>query len=378
MALWHACRPSIHAAFGALLAAMSVHAGDTANPNLGLPPIVIPADNPLTPEKIALGKKLFMDRRLSKNATLSCAMCHVPEQGFTQNELATSVGFEGKSLRRNAPSLLNVAIHNSFQRDGAKQSLEAQVWGPLLAHNEMANGSVKNVVERINSLPDYDGVFEQAFAGKGPNEITIGQAIANFERTLLSGDSRFDRWYFGGEVDALSQSEQAGFRVFISAQCNNCHWIEERVAPFTDNRFHNTGVYAASELKVSRRISVQLAPGVTIEIEPNALSSVSEPALRDDGRFEVSSDPRDRHAFKTPSLRNVALTAPYMHDGSMASLEDVVEFYSSAAANAKLSPGTVKLTKTEATNLIEFLRTLTGNNVSETARSARLTHDIER
>ena len=379
----HALRATIHAVLalsrvvGVVLVAVGLSAGE-ANPSFGLPPLVIPADNPITPEKVSLGRKLFMDRRLSRNNTLSCAMCHVPEQGFTQNELATSVGFEGKSLRRNAPSLLNVALQHSFQRDGAKPSLEAQVWGPLLAPNEMANITVENVVAQINSLPDYQGLFALAFGGKGPSEITVGQAIASFERTLLSGDSRFDRWYFGGEADALSQSEQAGFRVFLSAKCNDCHLIEERVAPFTDNRFHNTGVHAASERKSSRQISVQLAPGVTIEIEPTALSNVSEPEQRDDGRFEVSSDPRDRHAFKTATLRNVALTAPYMHDGSLASLEDVVQFYSSAAANAKISPETVKLTKAEAANLIEFLRTLTGSNVPELARSSRPTHGIER
>ena len=369
-----ALRASIHAVLGALFAAAGVYAGDAASPTLGLPDLAIPVDNPITPEKVALGKKLFMDRRLSSNNTLSCAMCHVPEQGFTQNELATSVGFEGKSVRRNAPSLLNVAVHSSFQRDGARPSLEAQVWGPLLAPNEMANGSVENVIAQINSLPDYQGLFEQAFAGEGPSEITVGQAIASFERTLLSGDSRFDRWYFGGEVDALSPSEKAGFRMFISAKCNVCHLIEERAAPFTDNRFHNTGAHAASQLKMSSPISVQLAPGVTIEVAPSAISNVLEPAQRDDGRFEVSGDPRDRHAFKTPSLRNVALTAPYMHDGSLPSLADVVAFYSSMAANAKIPP----LTKTATSDLIAFLRALTGSNVSELARSARLTNAIKR
>ncbi len=386
MPSWYACKLNIrrvasgHAALalgyivGALLVIGGVYAGDAANPTFGLPAVAIPADNPITPEKVALGKKLFMDRRLSRNNTLSCAMCHVPEQGFTQNELATSVGFEGKSLRRNAPSLLNVAIHASFQRDGARASLEAQVWGPLLASNEMANGSVENVVAQINSLADYQYLFEQAFAGEGPSEITVGQAIASFERTLLSGDSRFDRWYFGGETDALSPSEQAGFRVFISAKCNVCHLIEARNAPFTDNRFHNTGAHAASKLKASSPFSVRLAPGVTIEFDPSALRNVSEPEQRDDGHFEVSGDPHDRHAFKTPSLRNVALTAPYMHDGSLASLAEVVEFY----MNSSVASVMFKPTQAEAQQLIEFLRALTGNNVSALARSTRLTVEKER
>ena len=347
------------------MAATSVLAGDEPNALLGLPAIVVPADNPITPEKISLGKKLFMDRRLSPNNTLSCAMCHVPEQGFTQNELATSVGFEGKSLRRNAPTLLNVTLHNSFQRDGAKASLEVQVWGPLLAHNEMANGSVAAVVARINAMQDYLGLFEQAFNGQGADEITIGQAIASYQRTLLAGDSRFDRWYFGGVANALTADEQAGFRVFITSNCNACHLLDERAASFTDNRFHDTGIHAAQQRKLSRSISVQLAPGVNIEVDPATLASVSEAPLRDEGHFEVSGDPRDLHAFKTPSLRNVAVTAPYMHDGSIATLEGVIEFYATQLTTAN-QPfiATVKWSAKEKSDLVAFLRSLTSNHVS--------------
>jgi cytochrome c peroxidase len=360
----HALRANSRAALGALLAVISVHAGDSAKPNLGLPAIVIPADNPITPEKIALGKKLFMDRRLSLNNTLSCAMCHVPEQAFTQNELATSVGFEGKSLRRNAPSLLNVALHDSFQRDGAKASLEAQVWGPLLARNEMANGTVENVVSRIHSMPDYQGLFEHAFAGKSADETTIGQALASFERTLSAGGSRFDRWYFGGDETALTANEIAGLRVFTSANCNACHVINERDAPFTDNRFHNTGVSAAAQRHAAQPISVQLAPGVYVEINPNSLANVSEPDQNDAGRFEVSGDPNDRYAFKTPSLRNVALTGPYMHDGSMGTLADVVEFYSSGCRDGGTSSEPErKWPALEKSNLIEFLQALSAEHL---------------
>ncbi len=368
----HALRANGHAVLWALLLAGSVLAGDTANPNLGLPAIAIPADNPITPEKIALGKKLFMDRRLSLNNTLSCAMCHVPEQAFTQNELATSVGFEGKSLRRNAPSLLNVALHDSFQRDGAKASLEAQVWGPLLARNEMANGTVDAVVARIISMPDYQGLFEQSFAGKSVDEITIGQALATFERTLLAGDSRFDRWYFGGNETALTTNEKAGFRVFMSANCNSCHRIDEHAAAFTDNRFHNTGVHAAAQHRAAQSISVQLAPGVYVEINPDSLANVSEPKQIDEGRFEVSGDPTDRYAFKTPSLRNVALTGPYMHDGSLATLAAVVEFYSSIyRVQGKPTEPERKWTALEKTNLVEFLHALTTENLDTKRHAAR-------
>lgn len=370
--LKNALRASIHAVLGALLGIAGVLAGDAQNALLGLPPIVVPADNPLTPEKIALGKKLFMDRRLSPNNTLSCAMCHVPEQGFTQNELATSVGFEGKSLRRNAPTLLNVALHDSFQRDGAKPSLETQVWGPLLAHNEMANGSVEAVVARINAMPDYRGLFEQAFAGKSADEISVGQAIASFERTLLAGDSRFDRWYFGGDANALSADERAGFRLFMSSNCNACHAFDERAAPFTDNRFHNTGVHAAKQRNASRPISVPLAPGVSVDVDPGTLAAVSEPEMSDDGRVEVSHDPRDRYAFKTPSLRNVALTAPYMHDGSIATLEDVIGFYAAGfTSQGEQLVAAAEWSAREKSDLVAFLRSLNASNAARLSLGAR-------
>ncbi len=328
---------------------------------LGLPPIIIPADNPVTAEKIALGKKLFFDRRLSKNGTLSCAMCHIPEQGFTQNELATSVGFEGKSLRRNAPSLLNVALQDSFQRDGAKASLETQVWGPLLAADEMANGNVDNVIERINALPDYFGLFESAFAGKIADQTTVGQALATFERTLLSANSRFDRWNFGAEKAALNAQEQAGFRVFVAAGCSGCHHVDERNATFTDNRFHNTGITSFAQRGETETVSVQLAPGLHVEIRRDALANVSEPRRPDLGRYEVTGADRDRDAFKTPTLRNIVLTAPYMHDGSLPTLEAVIEFYASNFVSPE--PERVKSvlsSEPEKIALLAFLRSLTG------------------
>ncbi len=344
-------------------------AGNEPNSLLGLPTIAVPANNPITPAKIVLGKKLFMDRRLSPNNTLSCAMCHVPEQGFTQNELATSVGFEGKSLRRNAPSLLNVALHDRFQRDGAKPSLEAQVWGPLLAANEMANGTVESVVSRLKAMPDYHGLFEIAFAGRGVDEETIGQALASYQRTLLAGDSRFDRWYFGGDAAALSADEQAGFALFKRANCDACHTVDQHAAPFTDNRFHNTGIYAAKQQQSLRRIRVQLAPGVSVMVDPDDLTNVSEPEQQDEGRFEVTRDPADRHAFKTPSLRNVTLTAPYMHDGSLATLTDVIDFYAGGAGC--FAGEKVELSSQDKRQLLAFLSSLASANSADLGQDAR-------
>ena len=211
--------------------------------SLGLPPLSVPADNPLTPATIALGRKLFLDRRLSPNATMSCAMCHVPEQGFTSNELRTSVGIEGRSVRRNAPTLLNVAYQQRLFHDGREVSLEDQIWGPLLAANEMGNPSIGYVLDRLRSLPDYAGLFERAFAGRGVSALLVGQALAAYQRTLVAGDSRFDRWRYGGDAAALNETEQRGFALFVGrARCASCHTVGEQDALFTDHGFHNTGI----------------------------------------------------------------------------------------------------------------------------------------
>ena len=162
-------------------------------PPLGLPPLPVPADNPLTPARVALGRKLFYDRRLSLNGTLSCAMCHVPEQGFTSNEIATAVGFGGRSVRRNSPTLYNTGYLERLFHDARELSLELQVWSPLLAANEMANPAIGRVIERLRELPDYAGLFESAFDGRGVDVQTVGMAIASYERTLVSGASAFDR-----------------------------------------------------------------------------------------------------------------------------------------------------------------------------------------
>jgi len=162
-------------------------------PPLGLPAIPVPQNNPVTRDKVQLGRKLFFDRRLSANNTLSCAMCHIAEQGLAQNELKTPVGIEGKSVRRNAPTIYNSAYLKQLFHDGREFSLENQVWAPLLADNEMGNLSIGTVIRRIQNLNDYDNLFERAF-GREPDMQTIGMALASYERTLVSGDSDFDRW----------------------------------------------------------------------------------------------------------------------------------------------------------------------------------------
>ena len=331
-------------------------------PPLGLPPLPSPDHNPITDRKVALGRKLFYDRRLSHNNTISCAMCHVPEQGFTVNEMATAVGIEGRSVRRNAPTLYNVAYATRIFHDGRESTLEQQVWGPLLAVNEMGNPSVGYVIERLRSLPDYRGLFEDAFDGSGPGMETLGMAIAAYQRTLVSANSDFDRFRFDSDGNALTPAARRGFELFTArAGCSVCHTIEARHALFTDNGLHNTGIgYQASfSQPVAKQIPV--APGQSIRVK------LAPPRQGNDlGRYEVTRDPADRWKYKTPSLRNVALTAPYMHDGSISGLREVVEFYNGGGvANENLDPliKPLGLTTGEIDDLVAFLRSLTGDNI---------------
>lgn len=345
-----------------------------ATSELGLPP---PAVAPASPVVVDLGRKLFMDRRLSRNNTMSCAMCHIPEQGFTATQLGTALGLEGHTLRRNAPTLLNVAYVGQLFHDGRSPTLEQQAWGPLLNPIEMGNPAVADVVGKIRRMPDYASRFEAAFGGAGPSEQTIGMALAGYERTLVSGNSRFDRWRYGGDQTALSSAEQAGFAVFAGkGHCASCHTVGERQALFSDARFHNTGIgWARSQgVEGARRYRVQLAPGVVTEVEERELASVSEAVQQDDGRFEVTHNPDERWAYRTPSLRNVAITGPYMHDGSLATLKAVIDYYQHGGID---NPGKDKLvqplqlSEDDKRNLAAFLRSLTGDNVAQLARTAR-------
>ena len=338
-------------------------------PPLGLPAVLLPADNPETGDGIALGRKLFFDRRLSLNNTMSCAICHVPEMGFTNNQLKTAIGLEGRRGRRNAPTLFNVAYKTRLFHDGREFSLENQVWSPLLARNEMANPSVGYVIEKLRKLKDYERLFERAF-GRGISIETIGKAFAQYQRTLLAADSPFDRWRYAGEVDALSVQQKRGFEIFTSkGLCSSCHLIGEKSALFTDNLWHNTGIgYRDSMGRSESKTRVQLAPGLFTEVRDEAVRGITQQLKRNDlGLYEVTLDPADRWKYVTPTLRNVELTAPYMHDGSLLTLKDVIEFYDKGgAANENLSPlvRPLGLTASEKQDLRAFLAALNGKNVS--------------
>jgi len=344
---------------------------------LGLPSVTHPTDNPPTQAKIELGRKLFFDRRLSHNNTMSCGMCHVPEQGFTSNELATPVGHEGKSVRRNSPTVLNVAYVDLLFHDGRDPALETQFVSPMTAVNEMANPSLGFVVGRLAELEDYTPLFQAAFGG-GPSPDRIGQALGAYQRTLLSGASRFDKWRYGAQQDALSDQEKQGFELFTGkADCASCHIIGDRHALFSDGQFHDTGYGWQREQERQGKgplIEVELAPGVTTLMEPDVLLTIGDPPPSDLGRYEVTRDPEDRWRFRTPSLRNVALTAPYMHDGKLRSLTDVVAFYNKGGAphdgvDPRIKP--LGLTPAEAEALIAFLRSLTGDNIEQLIAEAR-------
>ena len=344
-------------------------------PRLGLPPLPVPADNPLTPAKVELGRKLFFDRRLSLNGTISCGMCHVPEQGFTNNELATAVGIEGRTVRRNTPTLLNVGYRARLFHDAREDRLEHQVWAPLLAANEMGNPSVGAVLAAIRAAPDYRGRFEAAFPERGLAIETVGMALASYERTLVSGDSAFDRWYYGGETEAIGDAAQRGFALFVGkADCARCHSVGAEAAPFTDGALHNTGVgyRAAMEVRPALR-RIQVAPGQWLDVPGEIVDRVSEPRPSDIGRYEVTQDPEDRWKYLTPTLRDVARTAPYMHDGSLATLRDVVEFYNGGGIpNPNLEPGLrpLNLDDDEIDALVAFLLTLTGEDVGKLVSDA--------
>jgi cytochrome c peroxidase len=347
---------------------------------LGLPEMQYPADNYPTKDKIALGRKLFMDRRLSHNNTISCAMCHVPEQGFTTNELATAVGIEGRSNRRNSPTIFNVGYLKLLFHDGREYSLENQVIGPMVTFNEMGNPSIGHVIEKIRNFKDYDGMFEKVF-GAGINLERMSKAIAAYERTLVSGNSKFDQWYYSKNQKALENKEINGFNIFIGkGKCVACHSINEKVAIFTDQSFHNTGIGWARNNKVvnkiyeSKTFPVTLAPGIVVQVEQGRLDAASEVPQNDVGRFEITENPKDSWAYKTPSLRNVAITAPYMHDGSITTLDDVVEFYNKGGEDNPLKDTLIQplgLSDEEKSDLVSFLKTLTGANVIQLEKEAR-------
>ncbi|MYF51462.1 MAG: c-type cytochrome, partial [Gammaproteobacteria bacterium] len=333
------------------------------NPPLGLPLSEPP--RPLAQASIDLGRRLFFDRRLSFNQTLSCGMCHIPEQGFTQRELATPVGMEGRPGRRNALSLYNVAHRLALFHDGREESLEQQVFAPLLATNELGNPSIGSVLQRLRRIASYVAGFQSAY-GQGININTLSWALADYQRTLISADSPFDRWHFGGDADVVTASVKRGFTLFKDSGCAACHLIAKDHAHFTDDQFHDVGVARGGIQPIAR---LQVAPGRLIEVDSEVHASMTPAKLIDLGRFDATGQIEDRWKFRTPTLRNVALTAPYMHDGSLPTLRAVVDFFDRGGdhpdADERVQP--LGLTESQKEDLIALLSSLTGSTVDQLA-----------
>jgi cytochrome c peroxidase len=302
---------------------------------LGLPPVAIPADNPPTADSIALGRKLFFDVRLSADDTVSCATCHNPQLSFTDG-LPGSRGIGKKIGRRNAPTILNSAYYSTFFWDGRAPTLEQQAGFPIANPDEMGQSHDLSI-KKFEKIPEYRIEFELVF---GPGRLTIEKiemALASYERTLLSGDSAFDRYEYGGDKTALSPEAVRGLALFTDkakGNCVTCHTVGEKYATFSDGKFHNLGA---------------------------GINSKGE--LTDLGRYEVTKVEADKGAFRTPDLRNVAKTGPYMHDGSLKTLKDVVDFYDGGGtANPQLDKEIkeLKLSAREREDLVTFLESLTG------------------
>ena len=324
--------------------------------------ILIPPDNPVTAEKVALGRKLYYDKRLSRDGTQSCASCHDPEKGFSDGKkIAEGIG--GKKGARNSPTVLN-AVFNEFQFwDGRATTLEEQAKGPMINPVEMGMESHDLVVAAVRGVPEYQQAFRKTF-GREPTIDDIAAAIATFERTAVSGDSAFDRFQ-AGDRSALSESAQRGWALWNGkARCNTCHPFGNATPNFSDNKFHNIGVAAKN------RDFAALARKAATVSNPNELAF--SPDFTELGRFVVTKQPKDIGAFKTPGLRDVALTAPYLHDGSEATLLDVVNFYDKGGEpNPYLDGGIVplKLTDQEKGDLVAFMESLTGQGAGASTRA---------
>ena len=302
---------------------------------LGLPPVPIPPDNPPTAETIALGRRLYYDPILSLDNTVSCATCHTPRYGFADPK-TVSEGVGKRTGTRNSPTVLNAAYFKVQFWDGRAPSLEKQAEGPVENPVEMAN-TLATVEQRLNADPSYREQFARAW---GPKPITyemVEKSIASFERTVISGNSPFDRWKYGHDEQAVGDSVKRGFVVFTSKEkgnCATCHTIEENYALFTDNQFHNVGV------------------------------GFDMGQFTDVGLYAVTHNEADKGKFKTPSLRNIAQTAPYMSDGSLKNLKDVIDFYIGAGnSNPNLDEDIHVLdflSGQERADLQAFLGSLTG------------------
>src|SRR5437016_6480059 len=329
---------------------------------------VIPADNPQTPEKISLGQRLFFDRRLSADGTVSCSTCHDPALAFTDRK-PTSIGVKGRVGQRNAPTVLNALYNKTQFWDGRVNTLEEQAALPIVNAAEMSHPNLDAAVAQIAAVEEYQRDFRVVF-GRSVNGPDLLRAIASYERTQLSFDSPFDH-FIAGEKNAIDDSAKRGWELFNNqARCNKCHALTDTtrdVTNFTDNDFHNIGIgiIRHNVVALARQAEQLIKTGDTAAIERTAIQSDMS-AL---GRFLITKQEKDIASFKTPNIRNVLVTGPYFHDGSQESLWDVIDHYNKGDGlqnpylDGDIQP--LALTESEIDDLVGFMASLTSPNYKE-------------
>jgi cytochrome c peroxidase len=330
----------------------------------------IPTDNPQTPEKVALGQQLFFDAHLSADGTIACSTCHDPARAFTDGK-AVSAGIGGRAGQRNSPTVLNARYNATQFWDGRAATLEQQAALPIVNSVEMGQPNLDAAVASIAAIPQYRQAFQSAF-GTAPNGTDLVRAIAAYERTQVAFDSPFDH-YIAGERDAIDPAARRGWELFNGrARCNKCHALSDKTRDttnFTDNDFHNIGVL------IVRHNVVALAKQARQMLASADAAAVDRAAIQTDmsalGRFLVTKKESDIAAFKTPNLRNLLLTAPYFHDGSQATLWDVIDHYNKGAGlnNPYLDEDIVPLALDERDidDLVAFMASLTSPPYEEAA-----------
>jgi cytochrome c peroxidase len=309
-----------------------------------LGPLPVPAGNPQTPEKVELGRTLFFDRRLSGDGTMSCASCHIPDQGFADGQ-PIALSYPTTRNWRNSPTLVNVAYQRRLFFDGRAESLEEQALFPLMSAFEM-NRNLDYVEEALRSVPEYREAFRKAFGSEDTTRERIGMAIAAFERTLVSRNAPLDR-YLAGDEKALSAAALAGYRIFTGkGRCTTCH----QGGTLDDGAFHALNVPESPEFERDPRVAATRRFVAKVYGYPEYRTLAEDP-----GRYLITKDQRDWKAFRTPTLREISRTAPYMHNGIFGTLEEVIAFFDRGGGegNGALKP--IGLTETERTALRTFL-----------------------
>jgi cytochrome c peroxidase len=337
---------------------------------LALTRFVTPADNLQTPEKIALGERLFFDGRLSVNGTVACASCHDPRLAFTDGR-AASVGFANRVGQRNAPTVLNALYNKTQFWDGRAATLEQQAGLPIVNPVEMGQPTLDSAVARVAAVAEYQGRFRRAF-GRRPNGTDLLRAIASYERSQVSFDSPFDH-FMSGEKNAIDASAKRGWVLFnTTGRCNKCHALTDTTShptTFSDDTFHNIGVQIIRHrvVELARQAEQLIARGDTIAIDQAAILTPMS-AL---GRFLITRNDSDIASFRSPDLRNVMVTAPYFHDGSATTLWDVVDHYNKGAGthNPFLDPDIqpLALHERDIDDLVALMASLTSPSYRDLA-----------